>query len=147
VATWHGTFMINSLAHVHGRQRYVTGDESRNNWWLALITLGEGWHNNHHWYQGSTRQGFRWWEIDVTFYVLKALSWVGVVRDLKSPPAEVVRGEKLLPRALRRGASRASGSDVRPHAVARRHRRAGADLARPAPRPATAALRERGLSR
>jgi stearoyl-CoA desaturase (delta-9 desaturase) len=100
VATWHGTFAINSLAHVHGKQRYVTGDESRNNWWLALITLGEGWHNNHHWFQGSTRQGFRWWEIDVTFYVLKALSWCGVVWDLKSPPAEVVRGEKLLPRAL-----------------------------------------------
>jgi stearoyl-CoA desaturase (delta-9 desaturase) len=100
VATWHGTFMINSLAHVHGRQRYVTGDESRNNGWLALITLGEGWHNNHHWYQGSVRQGFRWWEVDVTFYLLKALSWIGVVWELKSPPAEVVRGEKLLPRAL-----------------------------------------------
>jgi len=100
VATWHGTFAINSLAHVHGRQRYVTGDESRNNFWLALITLGEGWHNNHHWYQGSTRQGFRWWEVDLTFYVLKALSWVGIVRDLKTPPAEVVRGERPLPRPL-----------------------------------------------
>jgi stearoyl-CoA desaturase (delta-9 desaturase) len=100
VATWHGTFAINSLAHVHGSKRYVTGDESRNNWWLALITLGEGWHNNHHWYQGAARQGFRWWEIDLTFYSLKLLSWVGLVWDLKEPPPELVRGEKLLPRPL-----------------------------------------------
>ncbi|HLF56537.1 MAG TPA: acyl-CoA desaturase [Thermoanaerobaculia bacterium] len=100
VATWHATFAINSLAHVHGRQRYVTGDESRNNFWLALITLGEGWHNNHHWFQGSVRQGFRWWEIDLTFYALRLLAWTGLVWDLKSPPAEVVRGERPLPRAL-----------------------------------------------
>ncbi len=100
VATWHCTFAINSLAHVLGKQRYVTGDDSRNNWWLALITLGEGWHNNHHWFQGSTRQGFYWWEIDFTFYGLKLLSWVGLVWDLKTPPPEVVRGERLLPRAL-----------------------------------------------
>jgi stearoyl-CoA desaturase (delta-9 desaturase) len=100
VATWHATFAINSLAHVQGTQRYVTGDASRNNLWLALLTLGEGWHNNHHWYQGSTRQGFRWWEIDVTYYLLKLLSVLGVVWDLKEPPAEVVRGERPLPRAL-----------------------------------------------
>jgi stearoyl-CoA desaturase (Delta-9 desaturase) len=95
---FHGTFMINSLAHVHGKQRYVTGDDSRNNWWLALITLGEGWHNNHHAYQSSVRQGFRWWEYDPTFYILKALSWTGLVWDLHGPPESVVRGEQRLGR-------------------------------------------------
>jgi len=100
VLLYHGTFMINSLAHVHGKQRYVTGDDSRNNWWLAIITLGEGWHNNHHAYQRSTRQGFRWWEFDPTYYVLKALSWVGVVWDLGEPPADVVRNERRLGRRV-----------------------------------------------
>jgi stearoyl-CoA desaturase (Delta-9 desaturase) len=100
VVLFHGTFMINSLAHVHGNQRYVTGDDSRNNWWLALLTLGEGWHNNHHAYQRSTRQGFRWWEIDITFYVLTALSWVKVVWDLGTPPADVVANERRLGRAV-----------------------------------------------
>ncbi len=96
VAVYHGTFCINSLAHVHGRKRYVTGDDSRNNWLLALFTMGEGWHNNHHAYQASARQGFRWWEIDMTFYLLKALSWLGIVWDLKSPPAAVIRNEQRL---------------------------------------------------
>ena len=96
VLVYHATFCINSLAHVHGRKRYVTGDDSRNNWLLAFFTLGEGWHNNHHAYQSSVRQGFRWWEIDVTFYVLKALSLVGIVWDLRSPPAEVLRNEQRL---------------------------------------------------
>src|SRR3954447_23540265 len=96
VAVYHATFCINSLAHVHGRKRYVTGDDSRNNWLLAFFTMGEGWHNNHHAYQSSARQGFRWWEIDVTFYALKALSFVRLVRDLKTPPAEVLRNEQRL---------------------------------------------------
>ncbi len=100
VILFHGTFSINSLAHTSGSQRYITGDDSRNNFWLALITLGEGWHNNHHYYQSSTRQGFRWWEIDVTFYVLKCLSWVRIVRDLRSPPSHVVMGERPLSGAL-----------------------------------------------
>jgi len=98
VALYHGTFMINSLAHVHGRVRYVTGDDSRNNWWLAVLTLGEGWHNNHHAYQRSTRQGFRWWEFDPTFYALRALSWLRLVWDLGEPPPEVVRNERPLGR-------------------------------------------------
>ena len=97
---YHGTFFINSLAHVHGSQRYVTGDTSRNNWWLAVITLGEGWHNNHHAYQRSTRQGFRWYEFDPTFYALRAMSWVGLVWDLGEPPAEVVRNERRLGAAV-----------------------------------------------
>jgi stearoyl-CoA desaturase (delta-9 desaturase) len=94
VLLWHGTFAINSLAHVWGKRRYVTEDDSRNNWWLALITLGEGWHNNHHHYMGSTRQGFFWWEIDITYYILKAMSWLGLVWDLREPPARVYEVEK-----------------------------------------------------
>jgi stearoyl-CoA desaturase (delta-9 desaturase) len=100
VALYHGSFMINSLAHVHGSQRYVTGDDSRNNFWLALFTMGEGWHNNHHAYQRSTRQGFRWWEVDVTFYVLTVLSWMRVVWDLGTPPPDLVRNERPLGRAV-----------------------------------------------
>ena len=96
VLVYHATFCINSLAHVLGKKRYVTGDDSRNNWFLAIFTMGEGWHNNHHAYQSSVRQGFRWWEIDPTFYILKALSWIGVVWDLKSPPAAVLRNEHQL---------------------------------------------------
>lgn len=96
VLVYHGTFCINSLAHVRGTKRYVTGDDSRNNWLLAVTTMGEGWHNNHHAYQSSARQGFRWWELDLTFYILKALSWAGLVWDLKSPPAAVRRNERRL---------------------------------------------------
>ena len=96
VLLYHATFCINSVAHVHGRKRYVTGDDSRNNWLLALFTMGEGWHNNHHAYQSSVRQGFRWWEVDVTFYVLKALSWLGIVWDLKTPTEQVLRNEQRL---------------------------------------------------
>jgi stearoyl-CoA desaturase (delta-9 desaturase) len=96
VLVYHATFCINSLAHVHGSKRYVTGDDSRNNWLLAFFTMGEGWHNNHHAYQASVRQGFRWWEIDPTFYILKALSWTGLVWDLKSPPEAVLRNEQRL---------------------------------------------------
>ena len=106
VAVYHGTFCINSLAHVHGSKRYVTGDDSRNNWLLAVFTMGEGWHNNHHAYQASARQGFRWWEIDPTFYILKALSWIGVVWDLKSPPEAVLKNEqKLGARVIERAAA------------------------------------------
>jgi stearoyl-CoA desaturase (delta-9 desaturase) len=83
---FHATASINSLAHLFGRRRYDTGDGSRNNFWLALITLGEGWHNNHHQHMGCARQGFYWWEIDVTYYVLKVLSWVRIVWDLKRVP-------------------------------------------------------------
>lgn len=92
VAMWHATFTINSLAHVWGSRRYETTDTSRNNPFLAFITFGEGWHNNHHHYQSSARNGFFWWELDMTFYALKALSWVGVVWDLRVPPAWVLEG-------------------------------------------------------
>jgi stearoyl-CoA desaturase (delta-9 desaturase) len=84
---FHATASINSLAHLFGRRRYDTGDHSRNSFLLALVTLGEGWHNNHHKYMAATRQGFYWWEIDITFYVLKLLSWTGLIWDLKPVPA------------------------------------------------------------
>lgn len=82
----HGTFTINSLSHVFGNQRYKTKDDSRNNFFLALITLGEGWHNNHHHYMASARQGFFWWEIDITYYMLKTMSWLGIIWDLNPVP-------------------------------------------------------------
>ena len=100
VILYHGTFSINSVAHVAGNQRYVTADDSKNNWWLALITLGEGWHNNHHHYQSSTRQGFFWWEVDISYYMLKALSWTGLVWDLRAPPASVLAGDRRLGRKV-----------------------------------------------
>ena len=82
---WHGTFTINSLSHVFGTRRYQTTDTSRNNWLLALITCGEGWHNNHHYYQNTANQGWFWWEVDFSYYVLKVLSWLGIVCDLRTP--------------------------------------------------------------
>ena len=111
VILYHGVFAINSVAHVVGKQRYVTADDSRNNWWLALITLGEGWHNNHHHYQSSTRQGFYWWEVDISYYVLKVLSWLGLVWDLRAPPKAVVEGEQRLGRkVVERVAEEVAGS-------------------------------------
>lgn len=89
VVLWHATFMVNSVAHLVGRRRYATTDTSRNNWFVALATGGEGWHNNHHYYQSSARQGFRWWQIDTTFYVLTVLSWLHIVRDLRPVPDRV----------------------------------------------------------
>jgi stearoyl-CoA desaturase (delta-9 desaturase) len=86
---YHGTFCINSFAHILGKPRFITGDDSKNSFILALITLGEGWHNNHHRYPGSERQGFYWWEIDISHYILKALSYVGLVWDLREPPARI----------------------------------------------------------
>jgi len=100
VAVWHATFTINSLSHVFGKQRYLTGDTSRNNVWLALLTFGEGWHNNHHHYQSAACQGFRWYEVDITYYILKALSAVGLVWDLKRPPEAVVRNETRVGKAV-----------------------------------------------
>ena len=122
VLLYHGTFFINSLAHVHGNQRYVTGDDSRNNWWLAIITLGEGWHNNHHAYQRSTRQGFRWYEFDPTFYALKALSWVRLVSELGEPPADVVHNERRLGRAVVEKVSRQLAASFPVDAIAQRVR-------------------------
>lgn len=85
----HATFAINSLAHVWGRARFDTGDTSRNHWFLAILLLGEGWHNNHHYFQSTARAGFFWWEIDVTYYILLFLRSVGLIWDLKPVPPRV----------------------------------------------------------
>jgi stearoyl-CoA desaturase (delta-9 desaturase) len=89
VALYHGTFTVNSLAHVFGKRRYATRDHSRNNWFLAIITFGEGWHNNHHHFPGSVRQGFYWWEVDLTYYVLRTMAALGLIWDLKTVPARI----------------------------------------------------------
>lgn len=95
VSLLHGTLFINSLAHVFGKRRFETGDESRNSLILALITLGEGWHNNHHRYAHSARQGFYWWEIDVSYYLLRVLAWMRLIWDLKPVPRRIY--EEALP--------------------------------------------------
>jgi stearoyl-CoA desaturase (delta-9 desaturase) len=98
VLLWHGSFAINSLAHMIGKRRYETSDDSRNSMILALLTNGEGWHNNHHHYQSSANQGFRWWEIDVTYYGLKLLSLLGLVWDLRRQPPEMTHAAPAAPR-------------------------------------------------
>ncbi|MET0661348.1 MAG: acyl-CoA desaturase [Steroidobacteraceae bacterium] len=96
VLTWHATFTINSLSHVFGKRRFATTDDSRNNWLLALLTLGEGWHNNHHRFPASTRQGFYWWEVDITYYVLTVLSWFRIVWDLRPVPERILEEGRML---------------------------------------------------
>jgi len=91
VVLFHATSTINSLSHCFGSQRYPTGDQSRNNLWLALLTLGEGWHNNHHYCPGATRQGFFWWELDLTYCGLKVLSWLGIIWKLHPVPDRAYR--------------------------------------------------------
>ncbi len=92
VFLWHGTFLVNSLAHVFGRRRYQTADASRNSLAIALVTMGEGWHNNHHHYPSAANQGWFWWEVDATWYALRALAALGLVRDLRTPPPAVRDG-------------------------------------------------------
>ena len=95
VALLHGTFTINSLAHVFGRRRYETGDDSRNSFTLAMVTLGEGWHNNHHHFPAAARNGFFWWEIDITYYILKMLEAVGIIWDLRQVPKELLDEDRV----------------------------------------------------
>ncbi|GMR21697.1 MAG: acyl-CoA desaturase [Acidobacteriota bacterium] len=95
----NATFTINSLSHIFGKRRFETGDTSRNNWLLALLTLGEGWHNNHHYYATATRQGFYWWEIDITYYGLVLLSKLGLIWDLKRVPERILDEGRVLNRA------------------------------------------------
>ena len=90
VLTWHATFLVNSLSHVVGKRRFPTSDTSRNHWLIAIITLGEGWHNNHHHCMNSVKQGFYWWEFDSTYYALRVLSWFGLVWDLRLPSATIL---------------------------------------------------------
>ena len=101
VLLWHGTFTINSLTHVFGNRRFATTDHSRNHWLLAIITLGEGWHNNHHRFSGSTRQGFYWYEYDITYYILKLLSFAGLVWNLKPVPESVLEEGRQSSRAYK----------------------------------------------
>jgi len=108
VVLWHVTFTVNSVAHVMGRRAYETEDTSRNTLLVALATGGEGWHNNHHRYPWSARQGFRWWQIDMTFYTLRVLSWIGIVHDLRPVPAAVI--EEARAAKARRRASDTSPS-------------------------------------
>jgi stearoyl-CoA desaturase (delta-9 desaturase) len=90
VAVYHVTFCINSVAHMFGRKRYDVDDDSRNNWLLGLLAGGEGWHNNHHRYAVCARQGFRWWEIDLSYMALRILQWLGIVWDIREPPTAVL---------------------------------------------------------
>lgn len=99
IILYHATFSINSLMHCYGTPRYHTGDQSKNCFWLALISLGEGWHNNHHYYQRSTNQGFFWWEIDITYYVLKLMEKLGIVWDIHAVPNHVKYSKEQLLKA------------------------------------------------
>ncbi|OWK41784.1 acyl-CoA desaturase [Fimbriiglobus ruber] len=85
VLLYHATFMVNSVCHLVGRRRFETSDKSRNNWFVAIFSMGEGWHNNHHHYPSAARQGFKWYEFDLSYCILKTLSWVGLVWDLRQP--------------------------------------------------------------
>ena len=91
VVLYHITFTINSIAHSIGHRRFATRDDSRNNMMLALLTFGEGWHNNHHYYPGSARQGFAWWEFDITYYLLRLMQVLGLIHDLRPVPARIMQ--------------------------------------------------------
>jgi stearoyl-CoA desaturase (delta-9 desaturase) len=97
VLLFHATFTINSLGHVWGSRRFQTRDHSRNNPWLALLTLGEGWHNNHHRFAVSARQGFYWWELDISWLLLKLMSFLGIVHALNPVPAHVLEEGRKRP--------------------------------------------------
>jgi stearoyl-CoA desaturase (delta-9 desaturase) len=90
VLLWQGTFVINSFTHIWGKRDFPSTDDSKNSMLFALITLGEGWHNNHHFYQASTRQGFFWWQIDITYYVIRLLCLFHIVWDIKEPPQRIL---------------------------------------------------------
>ncbi len=95
VVLYHATYTINSLSHQFGSKRFDTGDDSRNNFWLALLTLGEGWHNNHHHYPSAVRQGFYWWEVDATYYGLALLGRLGLIRELRPVPAHALERDRI----------------------------------------------------
>lgn len=93
VWTWHVTFSINSICHIFGKKRFKSNDESRNNWIMGILAMGEGWHNNHHKYGWSARNGMRWYEFDLSWYVIKTLSLLGIVWDVKVPTKEQLKAE------------------------------------------------------
>jgi stearoyl-CoA desaturase (delta-9 desaturase) len=100
VLVYHGTFSVNSLTHVFGSRRFPTTDNSRNSFWIAVLTLGEGWHNNHHYVPSSERQGFYFWEVDIAHYMLVSLSSLGLVWDLQKPPRHVLNKTAWLPEGI-----------------------------------------------
>ena len=102
-ALYHCTFFINSLTHMIGRVRYKSNDGSKNSFLLAVLCCGEGWHNNHHHYQLAAKQGWFWWEVDLTYYILSFLSWFGIVWDLKMPPKHIKDRTIAIERASRMG--------------------------------------------
>ena len=95
VALYHGTFLVNSACHLWGTRRFETTDRSKNLWWAAILTLGEGWHNNHHHYQSCARQGFRWWEVDMSYYAIRALGLVGIVWDIREPTEKAMAAKRI----------------------------------------------------
>jgi len=101
VVLYHSTFLVNSVAHIWGKSRYKTEDESKNNFIIALLTFGEGWHNNHHHYPGSARQGFFWWEIDITYYLLKLMSLFGLIWDIRTVSSSIRSSNQINPKIPR----------------------------------------------
>ncbi|CAE7943562.1 ADS3 [Symbiodinium sp. KB8] len=94
VWTWHVTWAVNSVSHVWGFQDWNTGDISMNNWLVGILAFGEGWHNNHHAFETSCRHGLKWWQIDMTWYTIKALEFFGLAWDLKYPRLGSYRFER-----------------------------------------------------
>jgi stearoyl-CoA desaturase (delta-9 desaturase) len=103
VLVWHSTWLVNSATHLWGYRNYKTTDNSRNTWWVALITFGEGWHNNHHADQRSAAHGHRWWEFDPTYWTIKMMQWVGLAKDVVKP-GRLSQIRKLLTHAPADGA-------------------------------------------
>lgn len=123
ILVWHGVHALSSFAHTPGgSRRYPTPDYSRNKWYISLFAFGDGWHNNHHYYPAAARHGFRWYELDPAYYLLKVLSWIGIVRDLKIAPEAIVRGE--IPGLQRRVQEYAAElAEIRAHIDPRFHAR------------------------
>ena len=99
VLLYHGTFLVNSVAHIFGSRRFETTDTSRNSLIVALLTCGEGWHNNHHHYMSSAKQGFYWWEIDLSYYGIKLMEQLGLAWDVRTPPKEALARNRIVARA------------------------------------------------
>ena len=99
VLLYHATFLVNSACHLFGTRRYQTTDQSKNCWWAAILTMGEGWHNNHHHYQSCARQGFKWWEVDFSYYIIRALGLVGLVWEIREPTERALTSKLIVPAA------------------------------------------------
>jgi len=97
LVTMHMTWFVNSAVHIWGRQTYDTNDSSRNNWWVALLVFGDGWHNNHHAFEYSARHGLEWWQLDFSWLVIRSLQAVGLAWDVKLPTAEALAEKRLRP--------------------------------------------------